>query len=113
MDYITGLIRSLSVSGRLKGLRYLASSVEIAVEDENALFGVMMEIYPIVAQKYQTTVACVERDIRTVINTCWENGGRERLCEFAGYKLSGKPTVSEMIDILANYVRKSRSIKDY
>lgn len=108
MKDITQLIRSLKIPGTLKGLRYLARSTEIAVANEDVLFNITKQIYPIVAEEYNVTTTSVERNIRTVITICWERCGHERLSEIVGYELLTKPTTGEMIDFLANYVRKHK-----
>lgn len=47
---------------------------------------------------------CVERDIRTVVTSCWQSEYAEVLETMAGIRLYRKPTSGEFIDILSSYL---------
>lgn len=52
------------------------------------------EIYPAVAEKFGTTVSCIDHNLRTVIETIWLYGDAERLhalgCGSGNYRPSNK-----------------------
>lgn len=103
MSDIKKLIRSLHIPGTLKGCVFLVSCIKIGISNEKALFCLSQKIFPIVAKENNTTGKCVERNIRTAIDACWNSDGRERLFEIAGRTFERRPPVSEMLDILVNY----------
>ena len=61
------------------------------------------------ALENNTTVKCVERDIRTVIEVIWKYGDRELLNIVAGRELKEKPNNREFIDMLARFVEEEES----
>ena len=72
--------------------------------DTNAITKVL---YPQVAKTFQTTPSRVERAIRHAIEVAWDRGDLDTLQRFFGYTVSntkGKPTNSEFIALLADYV---------
>ena len=71
IDYV---IRTLGVGATYRGYRYLSYGIELCLTDEEYLLAISKQLYPEIARKYKTTVGSVERDIRTVIRVCWENG---------------------------------------
>ena len=57
-----------------------------------------------IAVHYQTSIGCVERNIRTLINTIWLHGDRKLLNEIFDFELSQKPRNGAFIDALVNYI---------
>lgn len=57
-----------------------------------------------IAVHYQTSIGCVERNIRTLINTIWLHGDRKLLNEIFNFELSQKPRNGAFIDAPANYI---------
>ena len=68
------LIRSLGIGATYRGYEYLIYGIRLCLSDENYLLFVSKYLYPDIARHYNTTSYSVERDIRTVIRVCWENG---------------------------------------
>lgn len=97
-------------SMRYQGYRELRECIKIAVEKEERLMYVG-GIYQEVAEKYHISASGVERNIRTVLNRAWENGSKEPLEELAGGKLYERPSVSEVIEMLACYLKEQEKKK--
>lgn len=100
MNKVKELPLRLGIHRTYKGYHYLVTTLELATTDEHNLLFLSKNIFPIVARRYNTTVYCVERNIRTVIQNCWNSPCREILLEMAPYPLTKIPTVSEFIDLL-------------
>lgn len=101
---IQRLVRSLGIGATYRGYRYLNYGLSLCIEDENYLLSVSKLLYPQIAKKYQATSSSVERDLRTVVNVCWERGNRQLLQSIALCPLSTRPTSSEFLDILADHI---------
>lgn len=110
MNEIPHLVRSLGIGATYRGYRYLILALSLCLEDEDYLLGISKILYPHIAKTYQTSVSSVERDLRTVINVCWERGNRKLLQEIAPYPLLVKPTTGEFLDILMNYLHHKTKI---
>lgn len=99
------LLRRLGFSGKLFGFQYLSAATAKAIISPDKVLFVTKEIYPEVAKEYGSTASGVERSMRHSIRKFWEQGGREALDQMADIHLLQRPTNSELIDLLASYIR--------
>lgn len=105
MNHITETIRALGINGTYLGFRYLVEAIEIVSQNEDILLSISTKLYPTIAELHHTTAVNVERNIRTVINACWERGNRAFLADIFPYPLKSKPSSGEMIDALTEYCK--------
>lgn len=101
------LIRRLGIGATYRGYRYLCYGIQLCLTDEEYLLSISKLLYPEIAKAYHTTVSSVERDIRTVIQVCWERGNPVLLQDLALHPLSCRPTVSEFLDIIVGYLQQN------
>lgn len=94
------LLHSLGIGAKYRGFRYLAYGIALCMEDEDYLLRVSKTLYPKIAQTFQVSSSCVERDIRTAISVCWTRGNRDLLFSLSVHPVLTKPTNSEFFDIL-------------
>ncbi|MBF7082078.1 sporulation transcription factor Spo0A [Desulfallas sp. Bu1-1] len=105
---VTNIIHEMGVPAHIKGYHYLRDAILKVIEDVNLLGAVTKELYPMIAQKYQTTPSRVERAIRHAIELAWDRGNIEMMTKFFGYTINlerGKPTNSEFIAMVADKLR--------
>lgn len=100
------LIRRLGANGSYIGFHFTVSAVTKSIEDRRLLLYITKGVYLEVALENNTTVKCVERDIRTVIGVIWKYGDRELRNTVAGRELREKPNNREFIDMLARFVEE-------
>lgn len=103
------LLIELGVPEHIKGSRYLRRAICAVVEDEALIYAVTCELYPLVAQSFETTGSRAERAIRHAIECAWGRGDYEVLNKYFGNTVSamnGKPTNSEFIARISNVVRE-------
>ena len=101
--YVTKILLELGAPANLKGYEYLKTAVELSVKNANLFRREIMGLYVEVAERCQTNVHCVERSIRTVIETIYYKNSK-RFEIFFGYPV-GKPKNSELIGLIAEKVR--------
>lgn len=101
------LIRSLGIGATYRGYRYLSYGIKLCAGDEDYLLAISKLLYPEIARQFDTTSSSVERDIRTVVSTCWERGNRLYLQEISLHPLQAKPTSGEFLDILVSHLRRT------
>lgn len=106
MQIVKDVLRSLSLTGTYKGFYLINDGVAAIAKDENAIFTRSKGLYIDLAKKHNTSVKCVEKNIRTAITIIWDRGDHELLNAIAGYIVITKPTVAEMLDILSSYVMR-------
>ncbi|NCB92660.1 MAG: hypothetical protein EOM40_08860 [Clostridia bacterium] len=99
MEKLKELQYYLGIHSTYKGYNYIISSVELIMENEECLLYLNKYLFPAIAKKYDTTAFCINKNIRTIINACW-NTYPDRLNEIAPYPLYDRPTVDEFLDIL-------------
>jgi two-component system response regulator (stage 0 sporulation protein A) len=104
MGHIYDVLKTLGIRRTYKGYYYLADAIHLVMDDASLLLYISKSLYPEVARRNHTTMNCVERNIRTVINHCWCGENIDTLEEMAGIALSEKPTSGEFIDILSSYL---------
>lgn len=110
---VTKVIHEIGVPAHVKGYQYLRDAIMLVVEEINYLGAVTKELYPTIAQKYDTTPSRVERAIRHAIELAWDRGDVDKINKFFGYTINGekgKPTNSEFIAIIADRLRLENKV---
>lgn len=100
------ILNSLGVSARYTGFRLAVSAISLALNDPELLKLISKNLYPVLAKRYHTTVKCIERNIRTIIDKAWQNNP-SLLSSLAGYTLLDKPKTGQFIEIVVSYLRKT------
>lgn len=99
-------LRSLGITNRYRGYRCVVTAITLVLKNEECMRSVVRDVYRATASLCGCSWYAVERNIRTVVRRAWLINP-QRLSKMAGYPLDGQPTVSEFIDILACYIRRS------
>ena len=105
---VSSIIQEIGVPTNIKGYFYLRDAIILVYKDTNYIDAMTKKLYPEVARIYETTGSRVERSIRHSIEVAWNRGNIEILHKYFGYTVSarrGKPTNSECISLLADYIR--------
>ena len=105
---VTDIIHEVGIPAHIKGYQYLRNSIIMVVEDLDIINSITKELYPTVAENFNTTPSRVERAIRHAIEVAWDRGDPEVLNSFFGYTIAnakGKPTNSEFIAMIADKLR--------
>lgn len=105
---ITQIIREVGIPAHIKGYSYARDAISMITEDPELLGAVTKELYPNIAQKYNTTASRVERAIRHSIEVAWSRGNSQFIDQLFGHTINsnkGKPTNSEFIAIIADKLR--------
>lgn len=102
-DAVHKLLRQLGGNGGYLGFFYVAKAVELVMNHETGFYQCKW-LYHEVANEYQTTSFCVERNIRTLVDSIWNRGNRDFLEEIIPYPKGQKPKNAQFIDGLAIYL---------
>lgn len=98
---------NFGVMPHLQGYRYLREAIRRTINDPNTLSGVTKVLYPELAKAYKTTPKCVERSMRSALDTAWEHGDASRRNDYFGEMtmlLSKRPTNSEFISMVTEFI---------
>jgi len=110
---ITNIIHEIGVPAHIKGYLYLREAIGMVVDNIEYLSAVTKELYPSIAQKFNTTPSRVERAIRHAIEVAWSRGKVDTINKLFGYTVhngKGKPTNSEFIAMVADKLRLEQQI---
>lgn len=110
---VTGILHQMGVPAHIKGYQYLRDAIVFVIEDINLLGAVTKELYPMIAEKYNTTASRVERAIRHSIELAWDRGNIDLMNKYFGYTIDverGKPTNSEFIAMIADKLKMANRL---
>ncbi len=105
---VTTIIHQMGVPAHIKGYQYLRDAILAVIDNVSLLGAITKELYPMIAEKYETTPSRVERAIRHAIELAWDRGNVDMMNRFFGYTINverGKPTNSEFIAMIADKLR--------
>ncbi|MBU2700982.1 two-component system response regulator (stage 0 sporulation protein A) [Sporomusaceae bacterium BoRhaA] len=105
---VTNIIREIGIPAHIKGYQYLRDAIMMIISEIELLGAVTKVLYPMIAEKYQTTPSRVERAIRHAIEVAWSRGNIEMINRLFGYTVKlekGKPTNSEFMAMIADKLR--------
>ncbi len=110
---ITTLLHSLGIPSHIKGYMYIRDSIDIMYNNPSMIGAITKELYPEIADRYDTTSSRVERAIRHAIEVSWSRGDYDLMESIFGHSVDydrAKPTNSEFIATLADKLRLERTI---
>ena len=109
---ITSLLHSLGIPSHIKGYMYIRDGIDLMYNKPSMLGAITKELYPEIADKYDTTTSRVERAIRHAIEVSWSRGDYDLMEDIFGHSVDydrAKPTNSEFIATLADKLRLERA----
>ena len=105
---LTKLLHELGVPSNIKGYQYVREGILLLYENPSIIGGITKELYPEIAEKFDTSVSRVERAIRHAIEVSWNRGNIDLMDEVFGHSVDydkAKPTNSEFIVTLADKLK--------
>lgn len=111
---ISELLMMFNFNNSKYGYNYVRDAVFILVTEKHPKLVFCSDIYPVLAENYETTAASVERSMRSAISAAWNNTDeniRNLFFNISALKNKCKPSNSEFVITLAEYIRNE--FKDY
>ena len=105
---LTRLLHELGMPSHIKGYEYIREGILLLYNDPSIIGGITKELYPEIADKYNTSVSRVERAIRHAIEVSWNRGNIDLMEEVFGHSVDydkAKPTNSEFIVTIADKLK--------
>jgi len=88
----------LGFSAKHLGFAFLRDCIKTITKDSAAAFFLTKNVYPHIAKKYDTTIPCIERNIRNAIERAWVSGELKTIFK----SCKKRPTNREAIAILSD-----------
>lgn len=100
-------LRLLGLNNSYKGYNFLIYGIKLVIENPKLLTYICKGLYAEIAIYNNTTINCVERNIRTVKEVIWSSASQEILSDiFGDLYHQGIPSNAVFIDMLAYYIKK-------
>lgn len=105
---VSTLLHDLGIPSHVRGYEYIREGVLLLFANNGVASLVTKEIYPKIANKYQTTSSRVERAIRHAIEISWTRGDIKLMEDLFGNSIDfdrSRPTNSEFLSTIADRFR--------
>lgn len=102
---ITDIFLMIGIPAHIRGFHYLREAIGISVKQNGVPNRITKDLYPAIAEKFETTPSKVERAIRHAIEVAWNRGRIQKLNDLFGFTVYGKhdkPTNGEFIALVAD-----------
>lgn len=104
-EKITNIFITVGIPAHIKGYQFLREAIKLAIENPEIINSITKQLYPAIAQKFETSASKVERAIRHAIEVAWNRGKIENINSVFGlrvYSSNEKPTNGEFIALVAD-----------
>ena len=102
---VTEILHQIGVPAHIKGYQFLREGIKISTERPEIINAITKQLYPTIAERFNTTASKVERAIRHAIEVAWNRGRIENINNLFGVKVytkNDKPTNGEFIALVAD-----------
>lgn len=103
------IIRYFHINSKYKGYPLIVDAINFYVENYGQSIKITKDIYSLLSKKYNIPFSCVERNIRTIVEVCWDND-KQAVENILGYRTAKCPSNSEFIDAIAYQIANSHNI---
>ncbi len=106
-EKLSGIFIRAGIPPHIKGYQFLREAVKLAVKNPSVINAITKQLYPQVADTFDTTPSKVERAIRHAIEVAWNRGKIENINAIFGMKIYNKgekPTNGELIALVADKI---------
>lgn len=112
---ISKQLHKLGMPAHIKGYQYIREGIFQIFTNSNKVSKITKDLYPLIADKYDTTPSRVERAIRHSIEVSWSRGDYEVMESIFGNSVDferSKPTNSEFISSVADAIMLDSKLKN-
>lgn len=105
---VSNILHELGIPSHIKGYQYIREGIGMIYEKEGRIGSITKDLYPALADHFNTTASRVERAIRHAIEVSWNRGSWDLMENIFGHSIDidrAKPTNSEFIVTIADKLR--------
>lgn len=104
-DKISDILKKLGIAPDKNGFHYLRKAIYECYQNPTLLTSITKQIYPLVSVAFDKKESCIERSMRSAIETGWDRGNYEYSNELFSHCVDyykAKPTNGEFIAIIVD-----------
>ncbi len=115
-DKVAEMLKKLGIAPDKNGFHYLRKAIYECYMEPSLLTSITKEIYPMLAESFSKKESCIERSIRSAIETGWDRGNYEysnELFQSCVDYYKTKPTNGEFIAIIVDKIMMEEGKTSY
>lgn len=104
-EKISNIFITVGIPAHIKGYQFLREAIKMAIDEPEIINSITKQLYPSIANRFETSASKVERAIRHAIEVAWNRGKIENINSLFGIKVydsNEKPTNGEFIALVAD-----------
>ena len=108
---LSDLLHKLGIPSHIRGYQYIREGILIVYKNKNISY-ITKDVYPEIANKFNTTPTRVERAIRHAIEVSWNRGDLNLMEDIFGNSLNvnrDKPTNAEYLTTIADRIKVNQN----
>lgn len=106
-DEIKNTLRRLGAKTANRGYSYITYGIMLTLKDKSCLDYITKNLYVDIAHNFNTSGSCVERDIRTVVESIWKTDDTELLMEICNSdSIPKRPPNRKFFEMMYDYFSK-------
>ena len=108
--WVDSVFLELGIPQNVKGYDYLMAAVLLATDEPEIVRALYKELYPRVADLFNTTASRAERAMRHAIELAWNNSDPKILFNMFGYTVNSSmymSTTGNFVAVIANRLRRA------
>lgn len=108
------VLRQFKIGKCYSGYDYIIHAIGLMFFDERFFHCLTKVLYATIAQNYNTSPSCVEKNMRKVIQAIWDNPSNRELIEkfFGSTYVHTKPSNKEFLGLLYEYVKSYNILEE-
>lgn len=108
------VLRQFKIGKCYSGYDYIIHAIGLMFFDERFFHCLTKVLYATIAENYNTSPSCVEKNIRKVIQTIWNNPNNEELIKifFGPHYIHIKPSNKEFLGLLYEYAKSCNILEE-
>ena len=111
IDDIKSVLRRLGVKTSNQGYQYTAYGILLALKNKDSLAYITKSLYIDIAIEFHTSWKCVERNIRTIVDSIWKTDNVELLTQICNGNRIPRPANKEFFNLMCQYFER-KSLKE-
>jgi two-component system response regulator (stage 0 sporulation protein A) len=111
-EEITSIFLTIGIPAHIKGYQFLREAIKMVMDHPKMISAITKELYPGIAEQFETSASKVERAIRHAIEVAWSRGRIDNINHIFGYNVytkNDKPTNGEFIALVADKLAMERT----
>lgn len=106
-EAVTSVLREMGVPANVQGYYQIREAVLLVLNKPGLINNLGGQLWPMVAERTDSTVSRIDRNTRHAIEMTWERGNKKGIQRVFGYKpdMFNKPALGLFIATLAEYIR--------